>query len=49
MLRDLLVQAIDECAAVVGRAPTSVAAFDPALWISACRRTGATRAADPTT
>lgn len=40
MLRDLLVGAIDECAAWVGRDPSRGAALDPALWVSACRLTG---------
>jgi hypothetical protein len=34
MLRDLLVQAIDACAALVGRDPV-----DTAVWVSACQRT----------
>jgi hypothetical protein len=48
MLRDLLVQAIDQCAALVGRDPNRSAAFDPALWVSACQVTGAMPAADAT-
>jgi hypothetical protein len=47
MLRDLLVRAIDECAAWVGRDPNR-GAFDPALWATACRRTGGSPAADAT-
>jgi hypothetical protein len=39
MLRDLLVQAIGECAAWVGRDPDHDAAFDTALWATACRLT----------
>jgi hypothetical protein len=46
MLRDLLVQAIDQCAALVGRDPRRGVAFDPALWVSACQLSGATPAAD---
>jgi hypothetical protein len=34
MLHDLLVQAIDVCAALVGRDPV-----DTAVWVSACQRT----------
>jgi hypothetical protein len=45
MLRDLLVQAIDQCAVLVGRDP-KCGAFDPALWVSACQLSGATPAAD---
>jgi len=41
MLRDLLAQAIDECAALAGRDPDRGAAFDPAMWASACRLVGA--------
>jgi hypothetical protein len=41
LLRDLLVQAIAECAAWVRREPDRGAAFDSALWESACRLTGA--------
>jgi hypothetical protein len=40
MLRDLLVQAIGECAAWAGRDPTRGAGFDSALWVTACQRTG---------
>ena len=40
MLRDLLVQAIEACAAWVHRDPNRVAALEPALWAAACRRTG---------
>jgi hypothetical protein len=35
MLRDLLVQAIAECAAWIGREPNRGAAFDTAVWVSA--------------
>jgi hypothetical protein len=49
MLRDLLVQAIGECAAWVGRDPDRGAGFDTALWVRACRRTGGSLAADATT
>jgi hypothetical protein len=41
MLRDLLVDAIDECAALVDRAPDRDAAFDPDLWVRACQLVGA--------
>ncbi len=40
MLRDLLVQAIDECAALTGHEADGGGAFDPALWIGACRLVG---------
>jgi len=40
MLRDLLVQAIDEGAAWAGRDPNRGAGFDSALWVTACQRTG---------
>jgi hypothetical protein len=49
MLRDLLVQAIDACAALVGRDPNRGAAFDAAVWVTACRHTGGSPAADATT
>jgi hypothetical protein len=39
MLRDLLVQAIGECSAWVGRDPDRDAMLDPDLWASACRLT----------
>jgi hypothetical protein len=39
MLRDLLVQAIDECAAWVGRDPDRGAVVDHTLWVSAWQRT----------
>jgi hypothetical protein len=39
MLLDLLVQAIDVCAAWVGRDPGHGAVVDRTLWVSACRRT----------
>jgi hypothetical protein len=45
MLRDLLVQAIDECMAWVGRDPDRDAVFDTVLWAAACRRTGGSPAA----
>ena len=38
MLRDLLVQAIGECAAWAGRDPNRGAGFDSALWVTACQR-----------
>jgi hypothetical protein len=40
MLRDLLVQAIGECAAWAGRDPTRGAGFDSTVWVTACQRTG---------
>ena len=40
MLRDLLVQAIGECAAWVGRDPNRGAVLDSALWVTAGQRTG---------
>jgi hypothetical protein len=46
LLRDLLAQSIDECAALVGRDQDRDAAFDPALWVSACRLVGAAPPAD---
>jgi hypothetical protein len=46
MLRELLVQAIGACEAWVGRDPNRGAAFDAALWVTACRRTGRLAAAD---
>jgi hypothetical protein len=46
MLRDLLVQAIDACAAWTRRDPDPDAALDPAVWAAACQRTGASTAAD---
>jgi hypothetical protein len=39
MLRDLLVQAIDVCAARVGRDPDHGGVVDNTLWVSACQRT----------
>jgi hypothetical protein len=45
MLRDLLVQAIDECMAWVGRDPDRDAVFDTGLWVTACQRTGDSPAA----
>ena len=49
MLRDLLVQAIDECAAWARHDSNRGAAFDTALSMSPCRRTGGLTAADATT
>ena len=49
MLRDLLVQAIGECAAWTGRDPDRGAAIDTALWVTACRLTGRSPAAGATT
>jgi hypothetical protein len=39
MLRELLVQAIDECALWVHRDPDLQTGVDPALWVTACRLT----------
>jgi hypothetical protein len=44
MLRDLLAQAIGECASLVGRDPNHDAASDTALWATACRLTGGSSA-----
>jgi hypothetical protein len=41
MLRDLLAQAIDDCAPWARRDPDRHAGFDAATWTSACRRIGA--------
>src|SRR5512132_2389750 len=49
MLRDLLVQAIDECAAWARADSNRGAAFDTALSMRPCRRTGGVSAADATT
>jgi hypothetical protein len=38
-LRDLLVQAIEVCAAWIGRDPDHGGVVDHALWVSACQRT----------
>jgi hypothetical protein len=48
LLRTLLVQAIDACAAWADRAPSRDAGLDPAVWAAACRRTGGGRIADGT-
>ena len=40
MLRDLLIGAIDTCAAWTGRDPGPDATLDPAVWVAASRRTG---------
>jgi hypothetical protein len=48
MLRDLLVQAIDACAAWTHRDPDPDAALNPAVWAAACQRTGGFTAADAT-
>jgi hypothetical protein len=40
MLRDLLVRAIDECAAWVGRDPNRGTGIDSALWVTAGQRAG---------
>jgi hypothetical protein len=45
MLRDLLVQAIEECMAWVGRDPDRDAVLDTDLWVTACQRTGGSPAA----
>jgi len=39
LLRDLLVQAIEECAVWVVRDPERDPTFDPELWVNACRLT----------
>ncbi len=44
-LRDLLVQAIDACAAWTGRDPDRDGVADPAGWVRACRLTGGPPAA----
>jgi hypothetical protein len=46
MLRTMLVQAIDACAAWAHRDPDRDAGLDPAVWAAACRRTGGGRIAD---
>jgi len=48
MLRDLLVQAIDACAAWAHRDPNRDAVLDSALWAAVCRRTGGFPVADAT-
>jgi hypothetical protein len=48
MLRTLLVQAIDACAAWAHRDPGRDAGLDPAMWAAACRRTGGVPTADAT-
>jgi hypothetical protein len=40
MLRDLLVRAIDECAAWVGRDPNRGTGIDSTVWVTACQRAG---------
>jgi hypothetical protein len=40
MLRDLLIGAIDACAAWTRRDPGPDATLDPAVWAAACQRTG---------
>jgi hypothetical protein len=40
LLRDLLVQAIDACAAWADQDPNRTAGLDSAVWAAACRRTG---------
>jgi hypothetical protein len=39
MLRELLVDAVDECARWVRRDQDGAVAFDPARWVTACRMT----------
>jgi hypothetical protein len=46
MLRHLLVQAVDECAAWATRDSEQDAGVDAALWMRACERTGAVTSAD---
>jgi hypothetical protein len=48
MLRDLLVDAIENCAALTGDHPDRRAEFDAAAWTSACRHIGAVTGADAT-
>jgi len=48
MLRDLLVQAIEECRMWAGRDPQPRRRADRAVWVAACRRTGGFRVADAT-
>jgi hypothetical protein len=48
MLRDLLVEAIDVCAAWARRDPVADVTLDRAVWAAACRRTGGSTAADAT-
>jgi hypothetical protein len=48
MLRDLLIGAIDACAAWTGRDPGPDATLDSALWAAACQRTGGSTVADAT-
>jgi hypothetical protein len=48
MLRDLLVEAIDACAAWTRRDPVFDAALDSAVWAAACQRTGGSTVADAT-
>jgi hypothetical protein len=48
MLRDLLVQAIAECAAWVGRESNRGAVFDTAVWATHCRPAGGSPAVDAT-
>ena len=46
MLRDLLIGAIDACAAWTRRDPGPDATLDPAVWAAACQRTGGSSAAE---
>src|SRR5215213_5405427 len=48
MLRDLLIGAIDACAAWTRRDPGLDATLDPAVWAAACQRTGGSSAAEAT-
>jgi hypothetical protein len=48
MLRDLLMGAIDACAAWTRRAPGPDATPDPAVWAAAYQRTGGSTVADAT-
>jgi hypothetical protein len=48
MLRDLLVGAIEACAAWTRRDPGPATTLDPAVWAAACQRTGGSTAADAT-
>jgi hypothetical protein len=46
MLRDLLIGAIDACAAWARRDPGADATVDPAVWVAACQRAGGSTVAD---
>jgi hypothetical protein len=48
MLRDLLIGAIDACAAWTGRDPGPDGTLTPAVWVAACQRTGGSSATEAT-